>query len=729
MLLCRMEPCHLVNLLTRQLSLKNIQTMKYSYYQNKKQPPCAEVTDEEVANLIRHDEKLAHMTLDIRQHITANDIATADSIKGELPSVTFSARFTGGRRYDKLSEYNGEIVLDLDKKSPEELARISKAVTGNPHTHISFTSPKGNGYKLTTITCLPDGTLPQSPEEVRNYHAHAYDQVASLYEELCQTDIDESGKDMTRICYLPHDENVYLNPNPQVLIVDLNRPLREKKKKTPGRKKSSGTTTEKPPYQKPSDNISYPQSESRSLLALLLYYHDHKNKYEEGNRNNYLFRLTCTYNAYGIPKEEVAPFLRLNFTDIPPEEIDSLTDSAYQHTDEFNTRKLRTSQWNFLRIGQYINSHYETRYNQMKHRMECRKKGEEDFVMLDDMVSNSIWMELNEAGYPCSVKNMENLIYSDFSFSYHPIREYMNHLPQWDGIDHIGRLAESVHTIPAQREFWLKGFRHFLVGMVAAATQEEVVNHLCLLLCSKQNLGKTTFINKILSNDLRTDYLSTGIISAGNKDDLSRMAEFMLINFDEFEGMTGHELSLLKDLITRKFTSIRLPYARHTLNLPHWASFAGTCNYPQVLYDPTGNRRFLCYEIEKIDRYEIDYPQLYAQIKHLLDTGYRYWFEADENDEIERNNKPFIFQTPEEEMLLTHFRKPERFESFKYMTVSEIAEEIRNRTGYQYNHAGKILLGKILTKYGFQYVTSKNMRRYEVILLEAESVRNNQLYQ
>ena len=134
MLLCRMEPCHLVNLLTRQLSLKNIQTMKYSYYQNKKQPPCAEVTDEEVANLIRHDEKLAHMTLDIRQHITANDIATADSIKGELPSVTFSARFTGGRRYDKLSEYNGEIVLDLDKKSPEELARISKAC-------LLYTSP------------------------------------------------------------------------------------------------------------------------------------------------------------------------------------------------------------------------------------------------------------------------------------------------------------------------------------------------------------------------------------------------------------------------------------------------------------------------------------------------------------------------------------------------------------------------------------------------------------
>ena len=55
--------------------------MKYSYYQNKKKPPVGEVTDEEVVNIIRHDEKLAHMTLDIRQHLTANDIATADFIK------------------------------------------------------------------------------------------------------------------------------------------------------------------------------------------------------------------------------------------------------------------------------------------------------------------------------------------------------------------------------------------------------------------------------------------------------------------------------------------------------------------------------------------------------------------------------------------------------------------------------------------------------------------------
>lgn len=700
--------------------------MKYSYFQGKNQPPSAELTDEEVVNRVRHDVKLENTTNEVRRHIADNNPEAADRTKGELPSVTFSARFTGGRRYDKLDKYNGEIVLDFDKKSPEELLRILQAATSCLYTHISFTSPKGNGYKLTVRTSLPDGSLPQSPESVRHYHAHAYDQVAALYEELCATNLDESGKDMTRLCFLPHDEHAYFNPGSQTLIIDPERPLREKK--TSGEKKNSGKKQgTAPDGKKPSEHIRYTQDESRSLLATLLYYHDRKEEYKEGNRNNYLYKLACTYNCYGVPQEEVPPFLRLNFPDLPSEEIDSLTNSAYQHTDEYNTRKLNNTQWNFLRVGQYINNHYDTRYNQMKHRMECRKKGEAEFCELDDFNSNSIWMELNEAGYACSLKNMENLIYSDFSTCYHPIIDYMERLPEWDGTDHIARLADSVHT--TNQEFWQKGLKKFLVGMIAAATDKDVVNHLCLLLCSKQNLGKTTFIILLLPPELRTDYLSTGLISPGNKDDLTRLTEFMLINLDEYEGMSGRELNLLKDLITRKFISIRLPYGRRTQNLPHRASFAGTSNYPQVLHDLTGNRRFLCYEVEQIDHIEINYEQLYAQIKHLLDNGYRYWFEAEENDEIERNNEPFLFQTPEEEMVLTHFRKPERLENFKYMTVSEIAEEIRKRTGYQYSHAGKILIGKILTKYGFRYISSKNMRRYEVILLEPESVKSNQLYQ
>ena len=65
-----------------------------------------------------------------------------------------------------------------------------------------------------------------------------------------------------------------------------------------------------------------------------------------------------------------------------------------------------------------------------------------------------------------------------------------------------------------------------------------------------------------------------------------------------------------------------------------------------------------------------------------------------ENSRIEENNEDFIFHSPEEELVLTHIRKPERFEKVHYLTVTEIAELIRERTGHQYSHGTKAQLGK-----------------------------------
>ena len=73
---------------------------------------------------------------------------------------------------------------------------------------------------------------------------------------------------------------------------------------------------------------------------------------------------------------------------------------------------------------------------------------------------------------PCTVKTIENLIYSDFSQSYHPIREYFELLPEWDGTDYIRILADSVQT--SHQEFWAECLERYLVAMCAAATQENL---------------------------------------------------------------------------------------------------------------------------------------------------------------------------------------------------------------------------------------------------------------
>ena len=689
----------------------------------------AEMTEEEIVSAIGSP-KYRNTVESVRRIFLAQGEKAANEEKKKLPSVTFSANYRGGRSNATLVKYLGYIVIDIDHLSKEELARILQTVRACSYTRIAFISPKGMGLKIIAHTQRPDGTLPDTIQEIEDFHNAAYNKVASFYSQLCQTEIDTSGQDVGRTCLLSYDPGIYFNRDATPFIVEQ-PPLfykTQKKKKTPGRKKQE--TDNNPVSEETALNY---HSSHASLMVTLNYYHNKSEKYTEGNRNNYLHHLACKYNRHGIPEQEAAAFIKSLFTDLPTEETDSLIASAYAHTEEFNTNKLNSTQKRMLQIEQHISECYETRYNELLHIMEYRRRVSETeqpdpFRILDDRMENSIWMEMNELGYACNVKMIQNLIYSDFSSSYHPIREYFKELPEWDGTDYIRILADSVRT--NHQSFWTECLERYLVGMCAAATQDDVVNHTVLLLCSEvQNIGKTTFINNLLPPELRT-YLSTGLINPNSKDDLAKIAQSMLINLDEFEGMSGRDLNTFKDLVTRKVISIRLPYARRSQNFPHTASFAGTCNYQEILHDTTGNRRFLCFHADSIEFIKINYTQLYAQIKHLLNTpGYQYWFTQEDNNRIEKNNEDFIFHSPEEELVLTHIRKPERFEKVQYLTVSEIAELIRERTGYQYSIGAKIQIGKVMVKHNFESKKGRNGRRYAVFVIAPEQVKSNRLYE
>ena len=689
----------------------------------------AEMTEEEIVSAIGSP-KYRNIVESVRRTFLEQGEKAANEEKKKLPSVTFSANYRGGRSNATLVKYLGYIVIDIDHLSKEELARILQTVRACSYTRIAFISPKGMGLKIIAHTQRPDGTLPDTIQEIEDFHNAAYNKVASFYSQLCQTEIDTSGQDVGRTCLLSYDPGIYFNRDATPFIVEQ-PPLfykTQKKKKTPGRKKQE--TDNNPVSEETALNY---HSSHASLMVTLNYYHNKSEEYTEGNRNNYLHHLACKYNRHGIPEQEAAAFIKSLFTDLPAEETDSLIASAYAHTEEFNTNKLNSTQKRMLQIEQHISECYETRYNELLHIMEYRRRVSETeqpdpFRILDDRMENSIWMEMNELGYACNVKMIQNLIYSDFSSSYHPIRKYFKELPEWDGIDYIRILADSVRT--NHQSFWTECLERYLVGMCAAATQDDVVNHTVLLLCSEvQNIGKTTLINNQLPPDLRT-YHSTGLINPNSKDDLAKIAQSMLINLDEFEGMSGRDLNTFKDLVTRKVISIRLPYARRSQNFPHTASFAGTCNYQEILHDTTGTRRFLCFHADSIEFIKINYTQLYAQIKHLLNTpGYQYWFTQEDNNRIEKNNEDFIFHSPEEELVLTHIRKPERFEKVQYLTVSEIAELIRERTGYQYSIGAKIQIGKVMVKHNFESKKGRNGRRYAVFIIAPEQVKSNRLYE
>ncbi|NLI36626.1 MAG: hypothetical protein GX416_08980, partial [Bacteroidales bacterium] len=55
--------------------------------------------------------------------------------------------------------------------------------------------------------------------------------------------------------------------------------------------------------------------------------------------------------------------------------------------------------------------------------------------------------------------------------------------------------------------------------------------------------------------------------------------------------------------------------------------------------DPSGNRRFHVFEVTSVDMsYQVNYEQLFAQVIHLYDTGFKYYFTPEEQEELSAYN-------------------------------------------------------------------------------------------
>jgi hypothetical protein len=56
---------------------------------------------------------------------------------------------------------------------------------------------------------------------------------------------------------------------------------------------------------------------------------------------------------------------------------------------------------------------------------------------------------------------------------------------------------------------------------------------------------------------------------------------------------------------------------------------------------------------------DIDMDEVYCQAYHLYKSGFRYWFNRDEIEELNFSNNEFQMQTVEYEMLVQGFEAPE----------------------------------------------------------------------
>ena len=318
-----------------------------------------------------------------------------------------------------------------------------------------------------------------------------------------------------------------------------------------------------------------------------------------------------------------------------------------------------------------LSKRYEFMYNVVTGVILWREKGGSNGKILDDYDLNSFLVYLNHRKIVIPLGTLSNLLKSSFVPKFDPFQQYFGNLPAWDQkTDFIHQLADTVKT--TNDDLWNFYFKKWIVAMVACLLDEKILNHTMLVFSGEQGIGKTTWAENLMPDALKS-YMYSGTIDPNNKDTLIFLYEKWLINVDELEILGRAQLGSLKQLITRDSVKIRRPYGRISENLPRRASFISSVNNSEFLHDLTGNRRFLGVEVLKIEYdHQVSLEGVYSQALYLWKNGFRFYFDKEEIQIVNKNNEGYRIKSLVEELLFNHFSLCEETEATDYLTTSEV---------------------------------------------------------
>lgn len=330
------------------------------------------------------------------------------------------------------------------------------------------------------------------------------------------------------------------------------------------------------------------------------------------------------------------------------------------------------------RLQKYMFENYDFRFNVLTEQAEWRAKHEEgaEWMIVDKRTLNTFVLEASDHKVNCWDRDMTRLLHSRYVVDYHPMKDYMAGLPEWDGVDRVSRLARRV----SHDALWVNGFHRWMLGVAAQwmGMDMQCANAIAPVIISPvQGLGKSTFCRMLLPKALTPYYIDRFDVTAQSGYE-QKLATCALINMDEFDRYSPAQMASLKNVMQMMTSFFRKMRSSHMVNLHRTASFIATTNRREILTDESGSRRFICVEAEgQIDRSPIDHDQLYAQLRHELTHGERYWLTQDEEKELQAHNKQYYRIPPAVEVFWKCFRLPSEDETCPGLGITEIFAKLK----------------------------------------------------
>jgi hypothetical protein len=336
-----------------------------------------------------------------------------------------------------------------------------------------------------------------------------------------------------------------------------------------------------------------------------------------------------------------------------------------------------------------------------------------------------------------TVNDINSLLQSGYAPICNPYHDYFKGL-QWDGQDHIAKLASYVKT--NDNKYFEAMLRKNLVRTIDCALNGKVNRYVFTLYSKEENIGKTSWIRALVPAKL-SRYFGEGALDGG-KDTYLRLATLFIWSLDEISSLSSNRLEAgrLKSIISLSTIVERPPFEAYDKTFKRRVSFYGSTNKNSLIGEESGSTRWLVFSIAKIDfaySREVNIDQVWAQAyAHYLDKSFNAELTQEETRKQELYNSDYEITFAEKEVISLYLKKCSREEG-DFFTNQQLLDYLNQAAALNIQGVGDHYtlnpvrlttqgLGRALSACGFldgkRYVNGRQMRGWYVVRVPSPSI-------
>ena len=294
----------------------------------------------------------------------------------------------------------------------------------------------------------------------------------------------------------------------------------------------------------------------------------------------------------------------------------------------------------------------------------------------------------NKYGIYSPTKTKDAILAVAAERSYHPIKEYLDHLPEWDGTDRVETLLIDYFNA-TDNSYTRAVTRKMMVAAVARIVHPGTKFDSVLILNGPQGIGKSTFFAK-LAGDWFSDSLT--LTDMKDKAGPEKLQGYWILELGELAGMRKTDVEVVKSFISRSDDKYRASYGVNVESHPRQCIIVGSTNAESgFLRDITGNRRFWPVRISgdgkrkawQMSVYDVE--QIWAETLVLYAKGEKLYLEGsdvelatnEQADAMESDEREGLVRAYLDTLLPDDWNALSLYERRNYLNGSEFGGESR----------------------------------------------------